>query len=129
MHVGINLVSVHHIRELRTHHEAPVYFATVFGVTCLNLLAGVGLGLALSVFFVIRRLSLTQVTLEDRAGKWHVLIQGTLTFASVPKLNLALSTIPAGRDVDIDETHEEWYKPASEGRPRLGRTLRRTLAV
>lgn len=157
VHVGVNLVNLHHIRDLRTHNEAPIYFATVFGVTCINLLAGVGLGVALSIFFALRRLSLTQVGIEQRNGKWHVLIEGTLTFASVPKLNGALSTIPAGQPVDIDlavdfvdhaafealhgwrlnhektgghvdidETHEEWYKPAVAGKPRRAKTLRKS---
>jgi len=154
VHVGINLVNLHHIRELTKHNEAPIYFATVLGVTCINLLAGVGIGLGLSVFFLLRRLSNTEVKLEQRDGKWHARISGTLTFASVPKLNAALSTIPAGHNVDIDlavdfidhaafealhgwrenhektgghvdidETHEEWYKSAKEGAPRRGKSL------
>jgi carbonic anhydrase len=154
VHVGVNLVNLNHIRDLRTHSEHPIYFATVLGVTCINLLAGVGIGLALSVFHAIRRLSNTEVTMEEREGKWHVRIEGTLTFASVPKLNAELSRIPAGRPadidlavdfidhsafealhgwrenhektgghVDIDETHEEWYKPAAEGKPRSGKSL------
>jgi len=154
VHVGINLVNLHHIRDLHTHNEAPIYFATVLGVVGLNLLAGVGLGLGLSVFFLLRRLSNTDVKVEQREGKWHVRIGGTLTFASVPSMNAALSTIPAGHNVDIDlavdfidhaafeslhgwrlnhektgghvdldETHEEWYKPAREGTPRRGKSL------
>ncbi|MEQ1749336.1 MAG: SulP family inorganic anion transporter [Prosthecobacter sp.] len=154
VHVGINLVNLHHIRDLHTHNEAPIYFATLLGVTCINLLAGVGIGLGLSVFFLLRRLSSTNVKVEQREGKWHVRIGGTLTFASVPSLSAALATIPAGHPVDIDlavdfidhsafealhgwrqnhaktgghvdidETHEEWYKPATEGKPRKGKSL------
>lgn len=154
VHVGINLVNIHHIRDLTTHREAPIYYATVFGVTCINLLAGVGLGLGLSIIFLLRRLSNTKVTMEQRDEKWHVQIGGTLTFASVPKLNEELSKIPAGHavdidlavdfidhaafeslhgwrenhersggHVDIDETHEEWYKPAKEGNPRKGKEI------
>jgi len=149
VHVGVNLVNLHHIRELRTHREAPIYFATVLGVTCLNLLAGVGIGVGLSIIFLLRRLSTTNVSMEQREGKWHVRIGGTLTFASVPKLTAELARIPAGQPVDIDlavdfidhsafealhgwrenhqktgghvdidETHEEWYTPASKGTPR-----------
>ncbi len=160
VHVGVNLVNLHHIRELRTHNEAPIYFATVFGVTCVNLLAGVGIGVALSVFFAIRRLSLSEVKVEKVGAKWQVLIEGTLTFASVPKLNSRLSKIPAGESVnidlavdfvdhaafealhswrenhektgghvDIDESHEEWYKPAAEGKPRRLKTLRKTTKI
>lgn len=157
VHVGINLVNLHHIRDLRTHNEAPIYFATVLGVTGVNLLAGVGIGLGLSVFLAIRRLSLTEITLEQRGDKWHVRIEGTLTFACVPKLNAELSRIPAGHPVDIDlavdfidhaafeslhgwrqnhektgghvdidETHEEWYRPARDGVPRQKKSLPRT---
>ena len=102
VHVGVNLVNLHHIRELRKHHEAPIYYATVLGVTCLNLLAGVGIGLGLSVFFLLRKLSQTNVKVERREGKWHVRIGGTLTFASVPAMSAALATVPAGHAVDID---------------------------
>jgi carbonic anhydrase len=154
VHVGINLVNLHHIKELTKHNEILIYWATVLGVTCMNLLAGVGIGLGLSVFFLLRRLSNTDVQMEQRDGKWHVKIGGTLTFASVPRLNAALSTIPAGHPVDIDlavdfidhaafealhgwrenhettgghvdidETHEEWYKPAQAGTPRKGKSL------
>ncbi len=157
IHVGVNLVNLHHIRDLRTHNEAPIYYATVLGVTCVNLLAGVGIGVALSVFFAVRRLSLTDIKIEQRGEKWHVVIEGTMTFACVPKVNAELSRIPLGAPVDIDlavdfidhaafealhgwrqnhektgghvdidETHEEWYKPASEGNPRRDKSLRRT---
>jgi carbonic anhydrase len=149
VHVGINLVNLHHIRDLTVHNEVRIYWATVLGVTCVNLLAGVGIGVALSVLFAIRKLSVTEIKTEQRAGKTHVMIAGTLTFASVPKLNAELSKIPAGHpvdidlavdfvdhaafealhgwrqnhektggSVDIDETHEEWYRPAAEGNPR-----------
>jgi carbonic anhydrase len=156
VHTGVNLVNMHHIRELRTHNEAPIYFVTVAGVVGINLLAGVGLGLALSVLLVLRRLSLTEVKREERDGKWHVIVEGTLTFASVPKLTTELSKLPAassvyvdlavdfidhaafealhgwrigheraGGKVDIDETHEEWYRPAKDGKPRKGKLLKR----
>ncbi len=94
VHVGINLVNLHHIRDLHTHKEAPIYFATVLGVVGLNLLAGVGLGLALSVFFLLRRLSNTDIKVEQAEGKWHVRIGGTLHLASVPAMNAASPPSP-----------------------------------
>ena len=102
IHVGVNLVNLHHIRDLQTHREAPIYFATVIGVTCVNLLAGVGIGVALSVLMMIRRLSTTEIRMEQRGEKFHVVVEGTMTFACVPKLNLELSRIPAGAPVDLD---------------------------
>ena len=150
--VGVNLVNFHHIHELTVHKEVRIYWATVLGVTCVNLLAGVGIGIAVSVFYAIRRLSLVKVEKRQEGGAWKVAIRGTLTFACVPKLNYELSALPAGSVVDIDldvdyidhaafeslhswrlnhektggkvcveESQEEWYKPAAEGRPRCSR--------
>jgi carbonic anhydrase len=102
VHTGVNLVNMHHIRELKKHNEVLIYAATVAGVCGINLLAGVGLGLALSVFFVLRRLSETEIRREERDGNWHVIVEGSLTFASVPKLTTELSKLPAGATVHID---------------------------
>lgn len=102
VHVGVNLVNLNHIRELTVHNEVRIYWATVLGVTCVNLLAGVGIGIAVSVFFAIRRLSLVRFEKRQEGGVWKVAIRGTLTFACVPKLNYELSTLPAGSAVDID---------------------------
>lgn len=150
--VGVNLVNFHHIHELTVHKEVRIYWATVLGVTCVNLLAGVGIGIAVSVFYAIRRLSLVKIEKRQEGDGWKVAIRGTLTFACVPKLNYELSTLPARSVVDIDldvdyidhaafeslhswrqnhektggkvcveESEEEWYKPAAEGRPRCSR--------
>lgn len=102
VHVGLNLVNLHHIRELTVHHEVRIYWATVVGVTCINLLAGVGLGVAVSVFYAIRRLSSVKVAKRQEGDVWKVAIRGTLTFACVPRLNHELSDLPAGAAVDVD---------------------------
>jgi carbonic anhydrase len=102
VHVGIHLVNVHHIRELTTHRQVKIYWATVLGVTCINLLAGVALGVVLTVISTLRRLSTFTVHKQHRADRWHVRVQGTLTFASVPKLNAELSSIPRGAPVAIE---------------------------
>ena len=44
VHVGLKLVNLAHIRELRHRGELPVYLITVAGVVGINLLAGIGLG-------------------------------------------------------------------------------------
>jgi carbonic anhydrase len=100
--VGVNLVNFHHIHELTVHKEVRIYWATVLGVTCVNLLAGVGIGIAVSVFYAIRRLSLVKIEKRQEDDIWKVAIRGTLTFACVPKLNYELSTLPARSVVDID---------------------------
>lgn len=100
--VGIRLVNVHHIRELAEHREVIVYFITVFGVAFINLLAGVGIGIALAVILLLKRLSSTNVMVEEKGGKWHVRIGGTLSFLSVPQMSAALARIPPKADVDVD---------------------------
>lgn len=100
--VGIKLINVEHIRELAHHREAPIYFVTLLGVAFWNLLAGVGLGIALSIILVMRRLASTKLQVEARKSRWHIRIDGSLTFLSVPELSKALGQIPPGVPVDID---------------------------
>jgi carbonic anhydrase len=102
VYVGANLVNKHHIEQLKEHRELPIYVATVAGVVGLNLLAGVGIGIALSILMTLRRLAHTKVFTEEKEGRWHVRLEGSATFTSVPKLNEALSQVPAGAPVDID---------------------------
>jgi carbonic anhydrase len=100
--VGVRLVNFHHIQDLLNHREAFVYFVTVFGVAFVNLLAGVGMGIALSILLLLKRLSHTEITVESQAERWHVRIGGSLSFISVPQLTAALGRIPNGARVDVD---------------------------
>ncbi|WP_291985321.1 bifunctional SulP family inorganic anion transporter/carbonic anhydrase [Luteitalea sp.] len=102
VHVGIRLVNAHHIRRLLTFGEALVYFVTVGGVIVLGLLPGIGLGLALAVLLLLRRLSYTNVQVEGTEGKYHVRIGGSMTFVGIPQLSAALQAIPPGTQVDVD---------------------------
>ncbi|HYH96603.1 SulP family inorganic anion transporter, partial [Hyalangium sp.] len=54
--VGVKLVNVQHIQELRRRGELSVYAVTVAGVVGINLLAGIALGLALAVARLLWRL-------------------------------------------------------------------------
>jgi carbonic anhydrase len=100
--VGVRLVNVHHIRELVTHREGIVYFVTLGGVVFLNLLTGVALGIALGTAMLLRRLAVVRVTVENRDNRWHVKIDGSMTFLSVPVVTAKLQQIPPGTAVDID---------------------------
>jgi len=101
--VGIRLVNFQHIRELAHHREVPIYAVTLAGVVGINLLAGVGLGIALAILRLLRRIAHTRVTVKNQgAEKWHVRIDGSLTFISVPQLTGALAQIPTGAQVDVD---------------------------
>lgn len=100
--IGAKLVNFHHVRQLVSHREAAVYFVTLFGVVAFSLLTGVGMGIAVAVAMLLHRLSRSKVAVEERQGRWHVRVEGKLTFITTPKLTQALSEIPAGADVDID---------------------------
>ncbi len=102
VHVGVRLVNAHHIRRLVTFGEAVVYMVTVAGVVVLGLLPGIGLGLALAMVLLLRRLSQTDVQVESADGTYHVRIGGSMTFVGIPKLTAALESVPAGTHVDVD---------------------------
>lgn len=103
VHVGIRLVDAHHIRRLVTFGEAVIYLVTVTGVVVLGLLPGIGVGLALAILLLLRRLSVTNVQIEGSEGEvYHVRIGGSMTFVGIPSLTAALQRIPAGARVDVD---------------------------
>ncbi|PZG07472.1 SulP family inorganic anion transporter [Nonomuraea aridisoli] len=101
--IGVQMVNLGHVKKVHGHGEVPVYAMTMAGVILLGLAEGVLAGLALAALLALRRL--TQVTVlkrEDRDGRMHVTISGSLTFLGVPRLTRELRTIPAGADVDLD---------------------------
>lgn len=102
VYVGVNLVKPSDIRELNHHREAPAYWATLLGVVGLNLLYGVGIGIALGGVLLLRRLAGLRVYTDAREDRHHVRIEGAATFLSVPQLSAALSTIPPRTNVDVD---------------------------
>ncbi|WNG52712.1 SulP family inorganic anion transporter [Archangium minus] len=100
--VGAKLVDAHHIRELRRRGELPVYLVTVAGVVGVNLLAGIGMGLALAVLRLLWQLGKVQVQVRQEGEVHQVRVSGALTFVGVPKLSTALSQVPAGSQVELD---------------------------
>ncbi|WP_030914881.1 SulP family inorganic anion transporter [Streptosporangium amethystogenes] len=101
--IGVQMVNMGHLRNLRGHSEVPVYVVTMAGVVLLGLAEGVLVGLGLAALFALRRL--TRVTVRAVAepdGRWHVVIGGSLTFLGVPTLTSELRAIPAGASVDLD---------------------------
>lgn len=100
--IGARMVSLAHLRDLHRHHEAGVYLVTLSGVVFLGLLEGVCIGFALAMVVALRRLTRITVTTEERHGRVHVIVDGSLTFLGVPRLAHVLRTIPAGAHVDLD---------------------------
>lgn len=102
MVVGVQMVSITHIRTVTRHREVLVYAVTVTGVVFVGILEGVALGIAVAVAVAMHRLARTRITLEEREGRQVVRIRGQLTFLAVPRLSRALHQIPPGSDAVVE---------------------------
>jgi carbonic anhydrase len=110
--VGTKLVNIQHIRELAKHKELPVYLVTLVGVVTTNLLEGVAIGLALGVFLLLRRLAHLEIKISEQNETQVVHIDGSLTFATVPKLIRELSKIRPGAIARL-ELHSDFMDHAA----------------
>ncbi|MFD5269172.1 SulP family inorganic anion transporter [Streptomyces sp. NPDC058335] len=121
MAVGIQMVSLHHIRTVTRHREVPVYAITTLGVVFLGVLEGVALGIAVAVAVSMRRLARTRITHDEKEGVHHVHVRGQLTFLAVPRLSRALHHVPQGSSVLVEldgsfmdhaayETLQDWQR-------------------
>ncbi|MGW2745848.1 bifunctional SulP family inorganic anion transporter/carbonic anhydrase [Streptomyces sp. NPDC001450] len=102
MAVGIQMVSLHHIRTVTRHREVLVYAATTLGVVFLGVLEGVALGVAVAVALALHRLARTRITHEEKEGVHHVHVRGQLTFLAVPRLSRALHLVPQGAHAVVE---------------------------
>jgi carbonic anhydrase len=103
MAVGIQMVSLHHIRTVTRHREMLVYAVTTLGVVVLGVLEGVMLGVAMAVGVALHRLTRTRITCEvGPDGVHHVRVRGQLTFLAVPRLSRALHLVPSGADAVVE---------------------------
>ncbi|MER6027412.1 SulP family inorganic anion transporter [Streptomyces sp. NPDC001851] len=102
MAVGIQMVSLHHIRTVTRHREVPVYAATTLGVVLLGVLQGVLLGVAVAVAVALNRLARTRITHDEKEGVHHVRVRGQLTFLAVPRLSRALHLVPQGAHAVVE---------------------------
>ncbi|MFI8192834.1 SulP family inorganic anion transporter [Streptomyces sp. NPDC085946] len=102
MSVGIQMVSLHHIRTVTRHREVLVYAVTTLGVVTFGVLEGVALGVAVAVGVALHRLTRTRITHHEKEGVHHVHVRGQLTFLAVPRLSRALHLVPQGTDVVVE---------------------------
>ncbi|MFF9130447.1 SulP family inorganic anion transporter [Streptomyces sp. NPDC014806] len=121
MAVGIQMVSLHHIRTVTRHREAVVYAVTTLGVVLLGVLQGVALGIAVAVAVALNRLAHTRITHHEEEGVHHVRVRGQLTFLAVPRLSRVLHHVPQGARVVVEldgsfmdhaayESLQDWQK-------------------
>ncbi|MGW3284090.1 bifunctional SulP family inorganic anion transporter/carbonic anhydrase [Streptomyces sp. NPDC001002] len=102
MAVGIQMVSLHHIRTVTRHREVLVYAVTTLGVVVFGVLEGVTLGIAVAVAVAMHRLARTRITHEEKEGVHHVQVRGQLTFLAVPRLSRALHLVPQGAHAVVE---------------------------
>ncbi len=102
VHVGIKLVNPGHIRQVLTHGDLPLYLVTLGGVVVFDLLTGVLAGIALAVLLMVRRTIWSGVHAEEHRDHWRVVVEGVLTFLSVPRLSRVLGKIPSGTTVTVE---------------------------
>lgn len=101
--VGVRLLDLGHIRELRRHRDLPAYVATVLGVLLTDLLEGVMIGLGVTLLLAMYRLTHTRIDVtQTDPGAWRVRVAGSLTFLSAPKLTAALRRVPDDAIVDLE---------------------------
>ncbi|MCW2914379.1 MAG: Carbonate dehydratase [Actinomycetia bacterium] len=102
MATGVRMLDRTHVRHLRHHREAPVYAVTLLGVVILGLGEGVLIGVAVAAGLALRKLTRLSLFTECSDGRWHVVVEGALTFLGVPRLTAALHQVPPGAPVDLD---------------------------
>lgn len=102
VYTGFKLVNKEHIRSLQHHGELPVYVVTVAAIVGTNLLMGLGIGFAVALFRLMWKLTHVDIHVAHQGSRYLVTIDGTLTFAGVPKILQRLGAIPVGSEVDID---------------------------
>lgn len=104
--IGIQLVKRAHIETARRTGDIAVYVVTIVGVVFLNLLEGVLIGLALSIALTVWRVVRTRIvaeaTDEGDASTWRIVIEGSCSFLSLPRLTAALASIPPGTKATVE---------------------------
>ncbi|MGW0393382.1 SulP family inorganic anion transporter [Streptomyces sp. NPDC003042] len=94
MAVGVQMVSITHLRTVTRHREALVYATTIVAVVLGGVLEGVAVGIAVAVAVSLHRLARTRITVEERDGVHRVRARGQLTFLAVPRLSRVLNQLP-----------------------------------
>jgi len=105
--IGVRLVKFADLRCAHRHGELTIYLVTLAGVVLLNLLAGVLIGLGLSLLMVLRRTVWSGVHVQRiTSGSWRVVVAGTVSFLSIPRLSRMLAQVPRGSHVVVEMVAE-----------------------
>ncbi|TLW91023.1 carbonic anhydrase [Saccharomonospora piscinae] len=102
VYVGAKLVDVRTIRQVRGHGDLSLYLVTLSGVVVIDLLTGVLLGVALSLALMLRRTMWSGIHVVGQGEQRRIVVEGVLTFLSVPRLSAVLGAIPPERTVRLE---------------------------
>ncbi|WIV57072.1 bifunctional SulP family inorganic anion transporter/carbonic anhydrase [Amycolatopsis nalaikhensis] len=102
VHVGAKLVNPGHMRTVLAHGDLPVYLLTLAGVVVFDLLTGVLAGIGLALVLMLRRTLWSGIHVESEGDTRRVVVEGVLTFLSVPRLSKVLGGVPAGVPVRLE---------------------------
>lgn len=120
--IGIQLVKPAHIDAARRSGDLPVYLITASGVLFLDLLQGVLIGFAVAVALTAWRALRARIHTEELGdGHWRVVIEGSCSFLTRPRLSALLESLPPGTSVTVvaaldffdraaHDTFEEWRR-------------------
>ncbi len=101
--IGFQLVKRAHIETARRTGDIAVYVVTVLGVVFSNLLEGVLTGLALSIALTVWRVVRARIVAEPiDDGSWRVVIEGSCSFLSLPRLTSVLTSVPPRADATVE---------------------------
>lgn len=103
--IGIQLIKLAHVKVAVRTGNFVIYAITIVCVVFLNLLEGVAIGLAIAILFLLVRVVRAPIEARPIGGeskRWHVDIDGTLSFLLLPRLTNVLSTLPPGSEVTLN---------------------------
>lgn len=104
--IGVRLVKVADFHTARVTGDLAVYAVTLLTVVFVNLLAGVLTGLALAVALVLWRVVRAGIHAEPLGDpdeqRWRVVVDGSCSFLSLPRLSHVLASVPTGSHVTVE---------------------------
>ncbi|MBF6053719.1 SulP family inorganic anion transporter [Streptomyces eurocidicus] len=102
MAAGVKMVSFAHIKHVQRHREFPMYAATLGAVVLFGVLQGLAVGIVVTAFLSLRRLTHTRITVAEEEELHVVRVSGQLTFLAVPRLSRALAQVPEGASAVVE---------------------------
>lgn len=109
VYTGIKLINIDNIRELLKYGKMPVviYGITITGIVVFDLLTGVLIGVGISILKLLYQVTHLGVRIHRYTGSDRVdmHLSGSATFIGLPKLAIALETIPVSANLHVHFTH------------------------